>query len=372
FGDDLVQSQFLDVETFSQELRLTSREDARLRWIAGTYFIQTDRYISTGNIVDRGLGAPPVYRTPRGNFPYDEVSFPDSFQTTFLADSQDNFAWAAFGEVAADVGDRTEIAFALRYDKDTRENTTLTPEPFLPPALTDAFTGEVRKRTWDEVQPRLTLRYQPSDNVTLYGGWSRGFRSGGFNQTGVGSDPLAMALGVRDLFDAEVADTFEVGLKSQLADNRVNVNLSLFDTEAEGSYFFVFLATSSTQNLGSLGRVDYQGLELDVRARITDYFDLIFGYGYTDSEIKESAVPTDIGNQAPLVTKDTINLSAQYRRPFGNSGLQLFVRGDYRRLGDTWWDPANSTVRNPVNLLDWRIGIEGESWTLAGWQRNFN
>jgi len=372
FGDDLVQSQFLDVETFSQELRLTSREDARLRWIAGTYFIQTDRYISTGNIVDRGLGAPPVYRTPRGNFPYDEVSFPDSFQTTFLADSQDNFAWAAFGEVAADVGDRTEIAFALRYDKDTRENTTLTPEPFLPPALTDAFTGEVRKRTWDEVQPRLTLRYQPSDNVTLYGGWSRGFRSGGFNQTGVGSDPLAMALGVRDLFDAEVADTFEVGLKSQLADNRVNVNLSLFDTEAEGSYFFVFLATSSTQNLGSLGRVDYQGLELDVRARITDYFDLFFGYGYTDSEIKESAVPTDIGNQAPLVTKDTINLSAQYRRPFGNSGLQLFVRGDYRRLGDTWWDPANSTVRNPVNLLDWRIGIEGESWTLAGWQRNFN
>ncbi|HEX6998566.1 MAG TPA: TonB-dependent receptor [Gammaproteobacteria bacterium] len=370
FGDDLAQSQFLDVETVSQEFRWTSRPDARVRWIGGTYFIQTDRYISTGNIVDRGLGAFPVYRTPRGNFPYDPVSFPDSFQTTFLADEQDNFAWAVFGEIATDLSERTELSIALRYDEDTRENTTLTPTPFLP--TPDARTGEVRKKTWDELQPRITLRYQPSDNLTLYGGWGRGFRSGGFNQTGVGSDPTAQELGVTDLFDAEVADTFELGLKSRLADDRVMLDFSVFDTEAEGSYFFVFLPTSSTQNLGSLGRVDYQGVELDLRARVTDNLDVFFGYGYTDSEIKEATRASDVGNQAPLVTEDTINLGVQYRRPLGGSGLELFVRGDYQRLGDTWWDPGNITVREPVNLLDWRIGIEGDTWSVTGWQRNFN
>lgn len=370
FNIDIAQSQFLDVETVSQEFRFTSVADADVRWIAGTYMIATDRFISTGNIVDLGGGAFPVYRTPRGNFPFDFASFPVGPQTTFLADSQDNFAWALFGEVAADLSDRTELSFAVRYDEDTRENTTLTPTAFLPTA--DATTGEVRKRTWDELQPRITLRYQPSDNVTLYGSLGRGFRSGGFNQTGVGSDPIAQALGVVDLFDAEVADTIEFGLKSQLADGRMSLNFSVYDTEAEGSYFFVFLPDSSTQNLGSLGQVDYQGFEFDLAARVTDNFELYFGYGYTDSEIKKSVVPTDIGNQAPLVTEDTVNLGGQYTVAFGSSGLEFFVRTDYQRIGKTWWDPANSTVRNPVNLLDWRLGIRGDSWSVVGWQRNFN
>lgn len=374
FGDyDWAQHQFLDVETFSQEFRLTSDPDDRVRWIAGAYFVETDRYISTGNIMDRGEGAFAVFRTPRGDFPVDTSVYTNSAQLTFLADEQDNSAWAVFGEIAADLTDRTELSFALRYDEDTRENTTLTPTAFLPTA--GAFEGEVRKKTWDELQPRLTLRYQPSDNLTLYGGVSRGFRSGGFNQTGVGADPVAQGIGVTDLFEAEVADTIEFGLKSQLANDRVNLNFSVFDTEAEGSYYFVFLATSSTQNLGSLGQVDYQGFEFDVATRVGDNFDLFFGYGYTDSEIKEWGAPDGaaaIGNQAPLVTENTVNVGAQYRRPIGESGLQFFVRGDYQRLGDTWWDPQNSTVRNPVNLLDWRFGIEGESWSVTGWHRNFN
>jgi iron complex outermembrane receptor protein len=176
---------------------------------------------------------------------------------------------------------------------------------------------------------------------------------------------------VVDLFDAEVADTLEFGLKSQLAE-RVSLNFSVYDTDAEGSYFFVFLPASSTQNLGSLGQVDYQGFELDVTAQLGDSFDVFFGYGSTDSEIKEAPVAADVGNEAPLVAEDTTNVGIQYRRPFGGSGLSFLARADYRRIGDTYWDPSNSTVRDPVNLVDWRIGIEGESWSVVGWQRNFN
>jgi iron complex outermembrane receptor protein len=203
----------------------------------------------------------------------------------------------------------------------------------------------------------------------LFGGFSRGFRSGGFNQSGVGA---AGVPGVGDLFDAEVADTVEFGVKTQFADNRVNLNFSVFDTEATGSYFFVFLADSSTQNLGSLDEVQYQGYELDVTARLTDNLDLFFGYGDTDSEITASGVASDIGNQAPLVTESTVNVGVQYRRPLGGSGLDFFLRTDYQRLGKTYWDPSNSTVRDPVNLLDWRLGIEGDAWSVVAWQRNFN
>jgi iron complex outermembrane receptor protein len=373
FGDyDWAQSQFLDVETISQEFRFTSPSDGRVRWIAGAYVTATDRYISTSNIADPvggGDQAFPVYREPRS-----PVQFPDTFQLTFLADSQDNLAWAVFGEIAADVGDRTEVAFALRYDKDTRENTTETPEDFLPFFEGERIgtTGEVRKKTWDELQPRISVRYQPSDNVTLFGSIGRGFRSGGFNQTGVEAAAQASGfLGVRDIFDAEVADTIELGVKTRLADGRVNLNFSVYDTNSEGPYFFVFEPQTSTQNLGNIDEVDYQGFELDVQTRIGNNFDLYFGYADVDSEIVKAADPSWIGNQAPLVTENTINVGAQYRRPFGN-GLSFFVRSDYRRIGDTWWDPPNTTVRDPVNLLDWRIGIEGDTWAVYGWQRNFN
>jgi iron complex outermembrane receptor protein len=236
----------------------------------------------------------------------------------------------------------------------------------------------VRKETWDEVQPRVTLRYQATDNMNVYGSYGRGFRSGGFNQTGVGSDPIAQDIGVVDTFEAEVADTLEFGLKSTFNDNRLGFNFSIFDTEAEGSYYFVFLAASSTQNLGSLGAVDYQGYELDLTARLTDNLDLMLGYGYTDSEIKADspyknpATPSTVGNQAPLVTEDTINLTLQYHAPLGSGAREIVVRGDYQRLGETWWDPANTTVRDPVNLLGLRLGVQSDDWSVMLWGKNVN
>jgi iron complex outermembrane receptor protein len=298
-------------------------------------------------------------------------------QATFLSDSQDNFAYAVFGDVNIDLTDTLQLELAARYDNDHRENTTETPQAFLDGAQLPGRTGEVRDHTWDELQPKVTLRYQPSDTVTLYGGYSKGFRSGGFNQTGVGAAAAANdppILGVGDLFDAEVAETLEFGVKAQLLNNRVSTDFSIFDTDAEGSYFFVFLAASSTQNLGNLDKVNYQGFEFDLTAALTDYLNLNFGYGYTDSEIRASQDPTQVGNQAPLVSKNTTNAGLQYQRPFGNSGLELFVRADYQRIGDTWWEPANVTVRRPVNLLDLRLGISGNSnsWSVTAWERNVN
>src|SRR5690606_14782021 len=157
-------------------------------------------------------------------------------------------------------------------------------------------------------------------------GYSRGFRSGGFNQTGVGAAGIA---GVGDLFDEETADTYEVGAKAQFFDRRLTANLSLYHTRAEGSYFFVFDPNTSTQNLGNLGRVDYQGFELELRALLADGLDGYLGLGYTDSEIKESdRAASDVGNQAPLVSEYTVNLGLQYRRRISQSGIRAFVRTD--------------------------------------------
>jgi iron complex outermembrane recepter protein len=367
FGADQAQHQFLDVEAVSQELRLTSPSDQRVRWIVGAYGIWTDRFISTGNVLDLGSGVvPEVHRTPLPQFT--GVScLPTCIQFSYLADSQDNVAYAVFADLSFDITSKLEGSVALRYDKDERENTTETPTGFLP--TTDATTGEVRKHSWDEVQPKVTLRYKPSDYSSIYVGYSRGFRSGGFNQTGVGAANIA---GVDDLFDKETADTYEAGVKAELLDRRLSTNFSIYYTKDNGAYFFVFDPNTSTQNLGNLGDVDYKGAELELQARVTDGFDAYLGVGYTDSEIKQSdRDPADVGKQAPLVSEYSVNLGLQYRHDLAAFvGASMFIRGDLDVTGPTWFYPDNFTERDTISLVNLRLGIDSGTWSVAAWAKN--
>jgi iron complex outermembrane receptor protein len=360
FGADQAQHQFLDVSAVSEALHFASPAAKRVRWIAGAYMIATDRFISTGNVFDLGTGVvPEVRREPLPLF---------NPQFTYLADAQDNFAWAVFGNVDVDLTDTLELSTALRYDRDSRKNITRTPAEFIPAPLAGvAFPGQVRTQTWDDLQPRVTLRHKPAADSTLYLGYSRGFRSGGFNQTGVGAAGIA---GVTDLFDAETADTVEAGAKAEFFDRRVGANLSVYHTRAKGTYFFVFDPNTSTQNLGNLDRVDYTGAEIEVQGRILEGFDGYVGLGFTDSDIKESRrAASDVGNEAPLVSRYTANVGLQYRHSL-RSELSAFVRSDVQVIGPTWFYPDNFTERDPVTLLNVRLGLDGTSWSAAVWAKN--
>jgi iron complex outermembrane receptor protein len=360
FGADQAQHQFLEVNAVSEAVQFASPATKRVRWIAGAYLIATDRFISTGNVFDLGTGeVPEVKRDPLPLF---------NPQYTFLADSQDNFAWAVFGNVDVNLTDTLELSTALRYDRDHRQNTTETPAQFIPaPLAGTAFPGQVRTHTWDDVQPRVTLRHKPTADSTLYVGYSRGFRSGGFNQTGVGA---AGIVGVTDLFDAETADTVEAGAKAEFLDKRVGANVSVYRTRAKGTYFFVFDPNTSTQNLGNLDRVNYAGAEIEVQGRIFEGFNGYLGLGFTNSDIKESRRdPRDVGNEAPLVSRYTANVGLQYRHPV-RSGLSALVRTDIEVIGPTWFYPDNFTERDPVGLLNLRAGVDHKSWSASVWTKN--
>ena len=379
FGLDQAQHQYLDVDAISQEIRFTSPQENRFRWIAGAYLIATDRFISTGNVFDcsetgpiPGLdcaqGTRDVKRTPLPIF---------APQYTFLSDSQNNFAWALFGEMSYDISDTLEGSLALRYDHDHRENTTDTPQIFLdtfvnPFTATRALTGQVRSHTWAELQPKATLTWKPSEQWTAYLSYSRGFRSGGFNQTGVGSAGIA---GINDLFDQETADTVEGGIKARLFDDRLSASLSVYRTNARGTYFFVFDPNTSTQNLGNLGRVDYKGMEFEINALLAEGLEGRVAVGYTDSDIKQSSrAASDVGNQAPLVSEYTLNVGMQYRRPLPLlADLEGFIRTDFQIIGPTYWYPDNFTTRHPVDLLDLRAGVEvADNWSVTFWAKNLN
>jgi len=361
---DQSQSQFIDVTTYSQELRFTSPKIGGFSWIAGGYYVHTERFISTDNLVDRGAGVPAVYETPLVD-PANPVA--TNTNSTFLSDSQNNNAWAVFADATYEFTKQLELDAAIRYDEDERQNTTRTPTQFLPDPT--AHTGEVRKHTFDAAQPKGTLRYKPTDNLTFYGGWSRGFRSGGFNQTGVGAVAQSKGhLGVHDLFNAEIAETWEVGVKSQFLDRRLGANLALYYTDSHNGYFFYFDATTSTQNLGNLD-ARYKGGELELTARATSWLDLYASFGYTDGKVTNMEDPTVVGNKPPLLTKNTVNAGFQVHEPLGG-GVSGVLRLDYQMIGRTWWDPYNLTDRDPINLLDARAGVEADRWSVTAWSKN--
>lgn len=364
FGFDLNQSQFLEVDAWSNEFRYESPADKPVQFVAGTYMVGTNRYISTGNMIDTGNGVFPVFRTPSTN--------PLNPQFSFLADSQDNFAWAVFANTSWKVTEQLRLDASLRYDRDNRENTTLTPTAFLPnvPGFPQGVSGEVRKRSFQSWQPKFTISYKPVDNVNLYGGWSRGFRSGGFNQTGVGAVAAGNGiLGVSDIYDAEVAETWEVGVKTQTSDRLLTFNAAAFTTRTENSYFFVFLAANSTQNLGNVPLAQIKGFELEANLRPMRGLDINFGLGYTDSNIRAFADARRIGNELPLISRYTLNAGINYVRPLSDD-VDLNARVDYRRTGRTWWDVENSTSRNPVDIVDARLGVSTKRFSVTAFSQN--
>lgn len=362
--NDLNQSQYLNVKALSQELRFESADSTPLFWMFGGYLISTDRFISTGNMVDLGQGVFPVFRHPSTN--------PANPQATFLSDKQNNFAWAVFANLGYEFSDLIRVDGSLRYDHDRRKNTTLTPPAFLPniPGFPQSHTGDVRKRNFSDWQPKVTVTVTPTRDLTFYGGYSRGFRSGGFNQTGVG--PLAAStgiVGVEDIFKAETADTWEAGFKTQWFDGLLTLNGAAFTTLSRNSYFFVFIAANSTQNLGNVPKVRLKGLELEARVAPADDFQIDASWGLTYSEIKAFPDPAAIGNEAPDISRSTFNVGVQWTPDLGDdfSGL---LRWDFRRTGRTWWDVYNTTVRNPVNLVDMRAGVKKDGLSLTAFVSN--
>jgi iron complex outermembrane receptor protein len=329
-------------------------------------------------------GVIPLYRQPFPAYCFATFPFPEHGQISFLADSQEQFAYAFYLNTSTNITDRLELSLNVRYDNDKRENTTETPQFYLTAGGIAGTTGQTREETWDDWQPQAILRYEVNDNFNVYGSYGRGFRSGGFNQTGVATAAAAAGFfGVGDTFDQETADTFEVGFKSTFWDRRANFNASAYHTTSKGSYYFIFIASNSTQNLGNIDEVEFQGLDLEFNVRVTDNFMINSGFGLTDSEITDFVDPLAIGAKAPLVSDYTFNLGGQYIVPITDT-LEGFLRLDYNRIGETvftipfrhpsqgnnFFLEAEPKERDPVNLLDARVGLMSGTWSLTAWSKN--
>jgi iron complex outermembrane receptor protein len=351
---DGTQDGEVDVKGWSQELRLTSAADRRLRYIVGGYYLTTNRdYVLTLGIDDgAGILVPGI--NPPGSV---------NATTFYLKDHQDSDAYALFAQLNYDVTKQFELSAAGRYDSDKR---TLTDRKVDAPSRSAKFGA---------FQPKVTATYKPTRDLTLYAVFSKGFRSGGFNAAGV-ADLAAAAvppvLGVKDIFDKESSTNYEVGVKAQLLDEKLRISGAVFQTDVSNQDYFSFIASVGAQIITNIDAVDLRGFEFEAAFKPLSGLVLSAGYGYTDSEIKKYRVdPTVVGNSAPYVPRYTVNLGAQYSLSLPRD-LRLTARTDYERRGPQFWSPENSTQRDPIDLVVARLtlGAAHDNWALTLWSRN--
>jgi iron complex outermembrane receptor protein len=329
-GPQADQAQQLDVTLLSQEVRLASPDEQRLRWIVGGFYLSTKRDLDTiAHLLIPGIPGIPLISN---------------------AEENDNEAYSAFAQVDYRLTDRTTLGVSLRYDRDEREQTNAS-DPARP----------TRSTSFSDVQPRIVIDHKLSDDNLVYATYATGFRSGGFNGVGGRS------------FDAETLQNFEIGYKSTWWDERLRLNTAVFRSRsADYQFFYIDFAQGGAQVIDNLDEVEFTGAEIEWQAQATRYWTLLGAIGVLDSDIKSFdpnlTVPAERGNRTPKTQKSTFSFGSQLEIPLGE--LTATVRVDYGRWGNKYWHPDNVDVRDPVNMLDLRVSVGNEQWTATAWGRN--
>lgn len=358
-GDGLTQYVLFNYETLSQELRLSSTTDGPFSYIAGVYAarIYNDRLTNLATDTDGILldGRQPNLGDVNTTFAFRD----DETRRTNLA---------AFLNLSYDVTEKLSVTAAVRYDDEEATVEDLAPEPFT------TTPGAEREGSYSAWQPKFSANYAFTDDFSVYANWGRSFKAGGFNPTGAGDlvREFNPASTVVDEYGEETSSSFDAGFKARMMDGKLQLNGAGFYTRGKNFQVFEFFPGPSLQAIAQVERVRIQGFEVEATLRPTDNLMLSANYGYTDATIRELASdPSLEGNRTPYVPKDTFVATGQYEFPV-NDDYSVVTRVDYNRIGKTVFNIANTpgTERDPVNLVNLRVALETDQWTLAFWAKN--
>ncbi len=419
---DGYQYQERNQTDMSIDVRFTSKEDTDVRWIAGFYLAEIEREVVVAYGADTGAGfLRQPYVPDNGPNPTD-LLFWDDFDTSVAS---------VYGQVEFDINDTMELAFALRYDYESRDVNNKVPNVLnsgLNERLLDSNDMRLpinaalvsnpngipnRSESFSQLQPKVTWSWQASDEINVYASYGVGFRSGGFNSVGTedtlnfwfnagygGPGELVNAgISVPDAYDKEVSTNIELGAKGEFMDRRLRVNAALFRTDVDDNQFFEFFAGpfGLLRSVTTIDELYIEGFEADVNFVLNEEISLFGGIGLMSSEIQANRHrPLSVGNDVPQAPEKTATLGAQYVKQLGD-GLELGVRADWQYTGAMWfhtlqgeetptiwsalffpginsdfYEPeyGSNAQRDAYDTLNLRISVSGEQWSVTAWGKN--
>jgi iron complex outermembrane receptor protein len=287
-----------DAEQFSQEFQL-SYAGERLSWLAGAFYYNEENDIAT--VSKEG------YLLPNSAAPFYPPE--DGVGSVLLFVNGANVettSYAVFGEATYLLTDKWSATAGLRY---TYEEVEITDEYApTPTAFRDCNALEC-DLDFDNLSPRLIVKYEPSENWMLFASVSDGFKSGGFS---VGAKSPS--------FDEETIRSMELGAKATLMDERLQLSLTAFDYDYDDLQVTKVLdASALTENAAT---ASIQGLELEAKWLVTDRLQVDVALGLLDAEFDEfesqnpsfpGTPPQDLsGNQLPQAPDMSLTIAAEY------------------------------------------------------------
>ena len=216
----------------------------------------------------------------------------------------------------------------------------------------------------------ISLGYALGDNTNIYGKYSTGFKSGGFNLDYITQADLDAGI----IFDEETVDSYELGLKSVFLDGRLQFNAAAFIANYQDYQVNQFFDLGFDEETGAqltsiritnAAEVDTSGLEFELTYNVTANLTLNATLGLLDATFADfpggtsEEVPDDSGNpvKVPVNAKgNELPLAPSVNGTFGFqhythfSKVDLLLRLDVIYTGDYFTTIENETERNLTGL----------------------
>ncbi|HET6537213.1 MAG TPA: TonB-dependent receptor [Sphingopyxis sp.] len=232
-----------------------------------------------------------------------------------------------------------------------------TANPMLLPA--SALVPREFDRTFkdDELTYTGQIAYNNNAGFLTYASFSHGFKSGGFNL-----DPASASIksGGDPRFKSEKVDSYELGIKSSLLDNRVTANLAVFHMNMTD--FQVLEFTGTQFQTFNVAKAKSTGAELELLGRFHPYMTVNLAVAYTDARYPNgcdkgapagvlATVQTLCGQQLTNAPKWAGVTGVTYDGPLNSSGWGLLanVNVNYSGKRRTSTTPTETEVQDPVN-----------------------
>ena len=392
-------SYFSTVNSFSEEVRLSSRHADRLQWLAGLYYGRESVHaIVQYHFFDGYAGS---FVTPDGQqlYGFDEYNSFDQLKDSRAAFL--NAAWAVTPTVSLRAG--------VRYTKDKVEiknfyaleggltgpsagygpisGTTLwTPTiPYAPDASYFQYSslfaptgGVTAPFQYDNnnTSAKVGVDWKPSDQALVYVSFSQGYRGAAFNGQAFNS-PAELTFAQPERLDA-----YEAGAKWDLWGRRAYLNVAAFHYNYRNQQFLDTFTLPGGQGTGlrtvnaPQSRVD--GAELEFRARATEDVELSGGLGLMNAKYRELALKgVDLsGNHLIQAPDVSANLALNWRFLQLSVGeLRLMLDGNW--YGRQYFDAQNTQriSQGAYAIANSRLSFTGTQGVVSGfdvgvWVRN--
>ena len=335
-----------DRETSQVEVRIGSELDGRFNFTTGIFYQEDDTEFCVLQVV--GLLDGFFLGTPADYF---------NQNLLILCNKQDADAKAVYIDGVYDVTDKLHITAGYRY---TDESKSWAGRPrvniFLldgSPTLAelgdpingadfDRFpTGVVRNsNSWAESTYRLIFGYDFSEESSGFFGYSRGFKSGGYNdQLGTQLNPITQL--AAQPTEPEIADSLEAGFKASIFDNRATVSLNAYYveyTDAQRTFNVSFPSGGQETLFFNAAELTVKGVEAEGVAIISDGLTLHYNVSWMDSEFDKFAADTnfdgiidvDLSGQPVTRAPDLMaSIDGNYHQSLASGSLDWNIRVAY-------------------------------------------